>query len=152
MRRILIDLDVVTTALWDSKKDAIDFLERIKRGEFEVYTPFAILNTLSSWKHESLKGSIKEFYELYSTRIISAQEYVENSSKLGINGKKVSADIVKSGVKEEDALLVVVSSIFDLDAMVTYNRKHLHRNKMQINKILRRYKLNEISILLPSEL
>ena len=152
MKRILIDLDVVTTALWDSKKDAIDFLERIKRGEFEVYTPFAILNTLSLWKHENLKGSIKEFYDLYSTRIISAQEYVENSSKLGVNDKKVSTELARLGIKEEDALLVVVSSVFKLDAIITYNRKHLHRNKMQINKLLRRYKLNEISILLPNEL
>jgi|SRR3989338_247639 len=151
-KKIMIDLDVVTTAIWDKKKESLGFLARVKKGEFLVYTPFAILDTLSSWEHESLKDSIKEFYEIYSTRIISAEEYVSESSKINIDGKKVADELAKSGVKEEDALLVVVSSVLGLDAIVTYNRRHLHNNKTLISEILRRHKLNEISILLPSGL
>ena len=151
-KKIMIDLDVVTTAIWDKKKESLEFLARVKKGEFMVYTPFAILDTLSSWEHESLKDSIKEFYEIYSTRIISAEEYVSESSKINIDGKKVADELAKSGVKEEDALLVVVSSVLGLDAIVTYNRRHLHNNKTLISEILRRHKLNEISILLPSGL
>ncbi|MEK6887714.1 MAG: hypothetical protein AABX14_02085 [Candidatus Aenigmatarchaeota archaeon] len=151
-KKIMIDLDVVTTAIWDKKRESLEFLERVKKGEFSVYTPFAILDTLSSWQHEGLKDSIKGFYELYSTRIISAEEYLEKSSGMKIDGKKVSDDLAKVGIKEEDALLVVVSAIFGLDAIVTYNRKHLHKNKDIINEILRRHKLNEICILLPSGL
>jgi len=151
-KKILIDLDVVTTAIWDKKKESLDFIERVKKGEFVVYTPFAMLDTLSSWEHETLKKAIKEFYDVYSTRIISAGEYLEKSSELKIDGKDVSNELSKAGVKEEDALLVVISSIFELDAIVTYNRKHLHGNKERINKILGRHGLNEISILLPSGL
>jgi len=151
-KKIMIDLDIVTTALWDKKKESLEFLERVKKGKFRVYTPFAILDTLSSWRYESLKDSIKGFYDVYSTRIISAEEYVEKSSGLKIDGKKVADALSKAGVKEEDALLVVISAIFELDAIVTYNRKHLHINKDRINEILRRHGLNEISILLPSGL
>ena len=46
---------------------------------------------------------------------------------------------------------MVISAIFGLDAIVTYNRKHLHKNKEPINKILRRHGLSDVSILLPTE-
>jgi len=69
-KKILIDLDVVTTAIWDKKKESLDFIERVKKGEFVVYTPFAMLDTLSSWEHETLKKAIKEFYDVYSTTFL----------------------------------------------------------------------------------
>ena len=151
-KKIMIDLDVVTTAIWDKKKESLEFLARVKKGEFRVYTPFALLDTLSSWEHESLKDSIKEFYNVYSARILSAEEYLEKTSGLKMDGKDIVRELSKSGVKEEDALLVVISSIFELDAIVTYNRKHLHSNKERINEILRRHGLNEVSIMLPNGL
>ena len=150
-KKILIDLDVLTVAFWDKKEEAIEFLERAKKGEFVIYTPFAVLDTLSSWKYQKLKDSIKGFYEIYSTRIVSAEEYIEKSSILKKDGKKIADELAKSGIKEEDALLVVISAIFGLDAIVTYNRKHLHKNKEPINKILRRHGLSDVSILLPTE-
>ena len=48
-KKILIDLDVLTVAFWDKKEEAIEFLERAKKGEFVIYTPFAVLDTLSHY-------------------------------------------------------------------------------------------------------
>ena len=38
-------------------------------------------------------------------------------------------ELEKYGVKSEDAFLVLVSSIFGLDYLVTFNRKHLKNKK-----------------------
>lgn len=51
----------------------------------------------------------------------------------------------------EDSLLVFLSSIFRLDYLVTFNRKHLSSKKGKINKILRECNLHEIKIVEPSE-
>ena len=104
-----------------------------------------------------IAGSTKEEIK----NIMASNKHLSPNALMGIimkkfkgkiDGKKVADALSKAGVKEEDALLVVISAIFELDAIVTYNRKHLHINKDRINEILRRHGLNEISILLPSGL
>ena len=41
--KILVDLDVVTVALWEKederRKMAIEFIDKVKSGKFTVYTP-----------------------------------------------------------------------------------------------------------------
>lgn len=65
-KKILIDLDVVTVSIWDKKGLQVEvankFIERVKKREFHVITPFFLLELVSKWKHERLKQSIKEFY------------------------------------------------------------------------------------------
>ena len=56
------------------------------------------------------------------------------------------------GVKEEDVVLVVISSIFDIDYLVTFNRKHLKSKEKEINEVLRKNGIKCIKIILPSEL
>lgn len=93
MKKILIDLDVVTVAFWNRHKEALEFLARLKSGEFELET----------------------------------------------------------GVKEEDAVLVVVTSLFSLGYLVTYNRKHLRDKVGVINRVLSKNGFREIKISSPSE-
>lgn len=149
--KILIDLDVVTVALWDKNKEAVEFLEKVKRGEFESYTPYNLLETLMKWKNEPLKAKILGFYELYSKKIISASESLNKLEELKI-GKEVVGELQKIGVKEEDATLIFIASIFGIDFLVTFNRKHLRSKRDEINKVLRKNGLNEVGILLPSEI
>ena len=53
-KKIITDLDILTVAYWDSKKEANDFLERIKSGEFDMHVPYLIFDLLSKWRHNRL--------------------------------------------------------------------------------------------------
>ena len=58
-KKIIIDLDVVTVALWDSKGKntelAKKFLSRVEKKEFYLGTPFLIIEIVLKWKHEQEK-------------------------------------------------------------------------------------------------
>ena len=65
-KMVMIDLDVITVALWDSKgknaEIARKFLVRVENKEFYIGIPFIIIEIVLLWKYEKLKNSIKEFY------------------------------------------------------------------------------------------
>lgn len=151
-KKIIIDLDVVTVAFWDKKEDAIKFLERIKSGEFVLYTPFIITELVSKWKHEPLRIKIIEFYEVHSDKVITAKSYLRKIEELKLNDKQLSADLLHHTVKEEDTILVIFTSIFNLDYLVTFNRKHLKSKENIINEVLKKHGIKPIRIVLPSEI
>ena len=151
-KKILVDLDVVTVSIWDKKDDTIKFLNRIKAGEFEVYTPYSLFDLLDKWKYENLRNKIKEFYELYSTEVITAQKLVEKLDKSKINEASITNDLKKEQIKEEDILLIIITSAFDLDFLITLNRKHLKNKKEVINRVLQKYSFKPIEIVLPNEI
>ena len=109
--KILVDLDVLTVAFWNRHEEALEFLARVKSGEFEVSTPYVLFDV-----------------------------------------EKLTKELLETGVKEEDAVLVVVTSLFSLGYLVTYNRKHLRSKSKEINEVLEKYGLRKISILLPTEI
>ncbi|MEK6887862.1 MAG: hypothetical protein AABX14_02840 [Candidatus Aenigmatarchaeota archaeon] len=150
-KKILIDLDVLTVALWDSKKEAIEFLARVKKGEFDVYTPHTLLDLLANWKHDKLKNEIKEFYRLYTKENLTSQKILEGFEKFKVEKHSIVDSLVKVGVKREDATLAIIVSIFDIDLLVTYNRKHLKNKIKEINEVLSKNGLKEINISLPDE-
>ena len=152
MKRILIDLDVLTVAFWDENKEALKFLDRVKKGEFEVYTPYSLFDLVTQWKYIELRDKIIHFYNIHSSRIITINNVLEESEKRGLKTEKATEELLKFHVKEEDAVLVIVTSLFNLDYLVTYNRTHL-RNKINIiNKVLRKNEFGEIEIKTPSEI
>ena len=60
--------------------------------------------------------------------------------------------LLSKGVKEEDAVLVIIASIFEIDHLVTYNRKHLRNKEIEINDVLSQNGLKTIKIRLPDEI
>lgn len=148
-RRILVDLDVLTVALWDKKKESLDFLERIRKEEFDLYTPHILLEIIGKWKYDKLKDKITEFYTIYSSRILSVKEIVSRSEEIGANYNDIIRNLMSKGVKEEDAVLVFVASAFYLDYLVTYNRVHLKNKESVINDVLKSHKLKVIKIVSP---
>lgn len=151
-KKILIDLDIVTVAEWNSEKNAIKFIGRVKAGEFDVYTSYSLFDLLDKWKYEKLRNRIKEFYELYSTEIITAQKLTDKLDKSKVDELTITEALKKEQVKEEDILLVIITSLFNLDYLITLNRKHL-KNKMEvINNVLQKYRLRTIKIALPNEI
>ena len=150
MKRILIDLDVLTIALWkgDNKKIAVEFLSKVKNEEFYIITPFTLLELLLEWKNTALRDKIKEFYLEYSEDILTERKVYASFDKIS-NIFGVAEEIMNIGVKDEDALLVIICSIFDIDYLVTFNRRHLKNNKEKINEVLKKNGLKPIKIAIP---
>lgn len=152
VKKIIIDLDVVTVAEWDSHKSSINFIDRIKKGEFYVITPYILLEHLSNWKYKKLALRIEHFYNLYSKEIISAKNVLEKLTGININREELTNELLSIGVKEEDTVLVIVASIFEVDYLITHNRKHLKSKEKEINEVLSKNGLKTINIMLPDEI
>lgn len=150
-KKILIDLDIVTVAFWD-RKDEAKLIERIKSGRFAMVTPYIILEHLSKWNYRKLADEIASFYEVYSSQIITAQNILDKIGEVQIGYIKLFTELVNIGVKEGDVVLVIIASIFDIDYLVTFNRKHLKSKEKEINEVLRKNEIKTIKIVQPSEL
>ena len=141
----MIDLDIVTVSIWDSKgenvKLAIKFTDRIKNKEFYVATPFYLLEHLMQWKHIRLKEQIENFYIKNSDRLITSEDIETRIDELEIDDVKILSELQSHDVKEEDAFIVLVAAIFDIDYLVTFNRKHLRGKKKEINDVLKKMEL-----------
>ena len=149
--KIIVDLDVVTLAFWD-KKDEAKLIEKVKSGLYSMTTPYILLEHLSKWSYRKLAEQIASFYEVYSSQIISAQNILDKTNEIDIDYKKLFAELLKVGVKEEDIILVIIAGIFDIDYLVTFNRKHLKNNETKINEVLKKNGIKAIKIVQPSEL
>ena len=154
MYKILVDLDVLTLAFWkgDKKDIAIDFLERIKKEEFIVITPYSLIELINNWNDKSLAKKIVEFYFDYSANILSKIEILKLIDRKKINEQKIIYELEKIGIKSEDSVLILLSSIFNVDYLITFNRKHLKNNKDKINIILKKNDLKTIKIAEPNEI
>ncbi len=150
-KKIIIDLDVVTVAFWDNKDDA-KLLERVKGGKFSMITPYILLEHLSKWNYRKLADEIASFYEKYSDQIVTAQNILNKTTEANVEYKELLAELVNIGVKEEDVVLVIIASIFAVDYLVTFNRKHLKSKEKGINEVLKKNGIRIIKIALPSEL
>lgn len=150
-KKIIVDLDVVTVAEWDSNKNALNFTKRVKKGEFDLTTPYILLEHLSNWNHKELASKIEHFYNLYSKVIISAQNMFSKLKEISVDRKSLTGELLSKGVKEEDAVLVLVTSIFEIDYLITFNRKHLKNKEKAINEVLTKNGLKTIKIRLPDE-
>ena len=152
-RRALVDLDIITVNLWDregeNKKIADEFIKKIEKREFLIITPFSLLEIVTKWKNDALKDDIEEFYIKNSHEILSNKDVDKRIKLLNIDDIKILKDLEKRGVKGEDALLVLITSIFKIDYLVTFNRKHLRNKEGEINQVLREDGLEAIKIIGP---
>ena len=155
-KSLLIDLDIITVGIWDRRGTNTDiankFIERIKKKEFFVVTPFYLLETVLKWRYDELKNDIKEFYLMYSDKLLNDTDIREHILKEKIDPNVILLKFKRIGIKDEDGLLIFVASIFKLDYLVTFNRKHLRNRKTEINTILKECGLNEIDIIGPDEI
>lgn len=145
----MIDLDIVTSALWkgSNKTIALQFLKKVREEDIEIFTPYSLLQRVLSWKDRKLATKIFNFYSTYSDRILSWKEVREKIKNLDY--KAVIKVLEKIGVKREDSVLILISSVFDL-RIVTFNKKHLYNKHQSINEILKKFNLREVEINVPS--
>lgn len=153
--KILIDLDVVTVSIWDNKgenvKLALSFIGRVKNKEFHVATPFYLLEHLTKWKHIRLREQIEDFYIKNSDNLITNEDIETRIDEMKIDDVKILSELQSHDVKEEDAFIVLIASIFDVDCLVTFNRKHLRGKKKEISEVLKKNGLKTIKISGPEE-
>ncbi len=153
-KKILIDLDVVTIALWgkpdEREKTAKKFIQRVEKNEFEVIIPFLLIELVLQWKHKILKEKIKEFY-IQNSIVLSDTQINKNFEKIS-HVELIIHKLFSHNIKEEDIILAMITSIFCLDYLVTFNRKHLKNKEAIINQILSKYNLRTIKIVLPNEI
>ncbi|MEK6808932.1 MAG: hypothetical protein AABY14_04555 [Nanoarchaeota archaeon] len=155
-KRVLIDLDVVTVAIWDKKGKSVDiannFINRVKKKEFYVINPFFLIELVLKWRYEQLGVDIKEFYVLYSDKLVSDTEFKDRCKELRINAEYIIKLLENNNIKEEDSVLVLVASIFNIDYLVTFNRKHLRNKKEVITHILKENGIYAVKIIGPEEI
>ena len=154
MKKIVVDLDVVTVHIWDKgarAEEASEFIEQVKGKRFEVIVPYALIELAEKWQYIELKKRIMAFYK-ENAAVISAEEVNKKLESFGVNDKEFAITLVGHGVKEEDAALVMVASLFESEYLVTFNRKHLRNKESEICEALRTFNLPKIKIRAPAEL
>lgn len=146
MRRILIDLDILTNALWKGQNSerAKKFLEKARTEDFEVLTPSALLDLVFDWKDRRLAKLILSFYSENSD-ILSKKTILRKFKEAGTDYKLIMEELTKTIGKEEDAFLILVASVFDLE-IITFNKKHMVGKRDRINQTLVKFALNEVEI------
>ena len=155
-KRILIDLDVVTVALWDKRDErrnvALNFIERINNKEFEVITLSSTLNLVDKWRHLTLGNSIKQFYIENTSHFIDEIEILEYLQRHKISSNQIIDEILSYNIKREDVMLILACISTKVKFLVTLNRKHLKGKVKEINKVINNYKLPDINIVYPNEI
>lgn len=127
------------------------FISRVENKEFNVFTPLLVLERVSKWKEVEIRDAIEEFY-VKNSELLTTKDIKRRFKELNVNDEKVLKDLEKNGVKPEDALLVLISSVFEFDSPVTFNRKHLKNKEQVINRIMKNNKLKEVDIVEPNEI
>ena len=152
---IIIDLDVVTVSEWDKKGKNVEiakkFISRLENKEFSITTPFFLLELVAKWKYDKLKDRIEDFYIKFTDRMLSNEDLDEKIDSLNIDDKKIINELMHEGIKDEDSLLVLICSIFNVDYVITFNKIHLKNKKEIINQVLKKNGLNTIKIVGPEE-
>ena len=154
MIKILIDLDVVTVGMWDKGVNgdlARKFISRVKNKEFCVVTPFYLIEHVFKWKNQWLKEAIENFYIKETDALLSNEDIDSKIAESDINDKKVLLELQSKNIKEEDAFIVLVTSMQSLDYLITFNRIHLKNKKEVINEVLKKNGLKPINITGPEE-
>lgn len=132
-KKAIVDLDVLTYAFWD-KKDESQIIEKIMRGKPAMITPYILLDHLSKWNYRQLAEKIAGFYSRYSIQIATAQNMLEKMPAGQYSD--LLSKLIEKGVKEVDVILVIIASLFRVDCLLAYNRKHLRNKVNGINEVL----------------
>lgn len=156
MKKLLIDLNVVTVGSWKkadpARAVAESFMKRVEGQEgeakrFYVVTPYVLLELVNKWKDKALVGLIKDFYQKVTDEYVEKIEVMEELFEIF---EDVYNALIGVGVKPEDAFLVMVCSV-KRAVLVTFDKKHLRGRKEGINSVLREYGCEEVEVMLPEE-
>jgi len=124
MRKLKLYLD---TSVWSfvfaadapEKRDATkEFFELVRKGEYEVYISEVVIKEISN-APESKRALLGELLKNCPVVELEITEVAVELSKHYIDKGILSAD------KEDDALHVAIATVAEMDALVTWNFRHL---------------------------
>ena len=163
MKRVIVDLDVVTVANYPRKKSDADyertayakrFLDYIasgvKAGEFWLIVLKSFDSILALWKHKGMVIKILDFYHSNSSESVGTVELIAEFVEKGMDYDNLLKSFTDRGIKGEDVLIILVASLRDA-AIVTFNRKDLRGRSGEINRLLVASGLNIVEIKEPYE-
>ena len=97
-QKILIDLDVITVGLWKGreKETAEKFLERIRKGEFEIYTPQQLFDSVEKWENKDVVKKVTDFLKIYSSEIITTEKLLNKINEMKIDFSRLTDSATKA--------------------------------------------------------
>lgn len=98
------------------------FFDKIKQGEYEIFVSDVVIEEIGradNKKRQLLLNIIKEYHP---KRLMINEEVVELA-------KKYIAEGVLPASKIEDTIHAAVATIFEMDALISWNLKHLSNLK-----------------------
>ena len=153
MRKLRLYLE---TSTWNfyfaddapEKKDITqEFFENVKQGRYDVFISETVLNEIDR-ADEPKKNQLMHLIKECNPQMLDiAQEAIDLSKEY------ISQKIIPE-VKVEDALHVSVATVYEMDALITWNNRHLAnlRKMEKINSInLKEGYIKHIELVNPME-
>ena len=94
------------------------FFESVKKGLYEVFVSEVVLREINN-APENKKNQLVKLIEQCSPASLDAVEEAEKLADIYLNREIIPA------AKREDALHVGIATVFEMDAVVTWNYRHL---------------------------
>lgn len=146
----------VETSVWnfyfaddapEKKEITISFFEKVKQGEYEIFISDAVIEEIGSAddeKRQLLLNLIKEY---------EPKRLVINKEVVNLAQRYISEGVFPEN-KIEDSVHASVASFFEMDALISWNLKHLAniRKMEMINGLnLKEGYLKRLELLTPME-
>ena len=133
MRNLKLYLE---TSVWNfvfaedapEKQDVtVEFFKKVKQGEYDVFISQAVLNEIDK-AGEAKKRQLMQLIKECNPQMLDITQEAVDLSKEYLSQKIIPE------AKAEDALHVAVASVFEMDAVITWNNRHL-ANLRKMEKI-----------------
>jgi len=139
MKKVLIDLNVYIAAEWGKKKEAIEFLGKVRK--YNVITPVLILfYILRNWKYRKLVDKIFNVVDKVTTTYVgTAQTNLKSIQLVNLPLRIFARRISKTvGIPLDDARLIACAVLNEAEFLVTYDKKHLKNKEKEIVDFLKK--------------
>src|SRR3990170_2392275 len=106
----------------EKKEITLRFFEKVEQGEYEVFISDAVLNEISRAKDDKKNLLLDLIRKYQPKRLVITEEIVSLAQKY------IAEGILPAG-KFEDAIHAATATIFEMDALISWNLKHLSNLK-----------------------
>lgn len=117
----------IETSVWNfifandapEKKDiTLTFFERVGRGEYDIFISDIVIEEISR------AGEIKQALLLDRISVVSPVRLMINEQVMELAQKYIAEGVLPPG-KIDDAMHAAVATVFEMDALISWNLKHL---------------------------
>lgn len=106
----------------EKKEVTLIFFEKVKKGEYEIFISDAVIGKIDRANDKKKLLLLNLIKEYAPKRIIINEEVVELARKY------ISEGVLPAN-KIDDAIHAAVATIFEMDALISWNLKHLSNLK-----------------------